>query len=280
MGRRATADRSPGATAFRSPAIRVRPRAGRRVGDLEHAIDLRQAPSLAPARQARAQMDADDPDAGVGQLDLDEVARPRHPVPAGLRRGDAAQHRHGSTGRVDDDPGAGRVRDVAHDPRVGGLLEHGHVGIEALDHVREEPAAPAPPLADVVGRDSDLHMSPLRTTYGCPWTSVRRSRNQPAIAWMLTGRRAIAWARRRARSSAGATQPASSDSGSVLIPPSSWASGTHRPTDRLAHDDDVEVAGAGPAGRRTARPSCTSAPRPCCREGRSWCRAAARLAAC
>ena len=59
---------------------------------------------------------------------------------------DPAEHRHGSAGRVDDDLGARGLRDIAHDPRVRGLLEHRHVGIEALHDVREIPAASAPPL--------------------------------------------------------------------------------------------------------------------------------------
>ena len=89
----------------------------------------------------------------------------------------------------DRDRGAGRLREPLDDCRVRRLLEDRDIRIQALQHLCDRRPTRRAALADVVRRDPEAHDGEWRTTYGCRWTTARRSRNQPAMAWMLSGRR-------------------------------------------------------------------------------------------
>ena len=155
--------------------------------------------------------------ATTGRLELQEPTTPRRPMP-GVRHGRLARERRdGPAGLLEHMPEPGVTGEPLHGHRVRRLLEEDEIGLERGDGRGQQRDAATTAEPDVVADDAQ-HSYASSVTYGVPWSELRRSRNQSAIACSDTGRPASSWASPRGRSSLGATQRASSHSGIVFTP--------------------------------------------------------------
>ena len=197
-GRAPTSGTSPGAIALRSPTISVRsgPGAAQATASTCSISRTRRRSPIADRPALRWTPRTRMP--GPGRSTSTKLRARAMPVPAGLGRTEPGQHGHRSTRSVDERRASDRVGDEPDDVRIRRLLEHDDVGVDGREDVGDQRAPTPATLADVVRDDPDGHEPSLSTTCGWPCACVRSSRNQPAIAWRLTGRRAIACARRRA----------------------------------------------------------------------------------